>query len=179
MACLAAPIFPHTGGEDYFCSQHDAERAGHWGVDCIMVPVSMKLLNKILLVTIVFASTAVPANAQVERAAVKTVRLGCGLCAVFSEIYLRQIGTIDKIQISKSQEAVMVTYKPGSSFQPAALRNALKKTEVGVAEIQIGARGRLQEQGGKQFFVAGKDRFVLVSAPKSPKVPAGTNDSLE
>jgi hypothetical protein len=153
-----------------------------------MVPLSMmfpgrkivvNLYKRCLLITVLVISMAISAMAQVEKVALRTMRLGCGMCAVFSEIYLRQLGTIDKIQISKSQEAVMVTYKPGATFQPGDLRTALKKTEVGVSQIQIDAKGRLQEQGGKQFFVAGKDRFLLVGAPKSPKVPAGATVSVQ
>jgi len=139
----------------------------------------MKLQRSLMLMAVLIISGTVPALAQVERVAVKTVRLECGLCAVFSEIYLRQISSVDKIQISKSKEAVVMTYKPGATFQPAEIRTALKKTEVGVAQFQIGARGRLQEQAGKQFFVAGKDRFVLVPSPNSPKIPAGSTVSIE
>src|SRR5262252_4523037 len=105
----------------------------------------MKLQRNLMLVAILVMAGAVPGMAQVERVAVKTVRLECGLCAVFSEIYLRQISYVDKIQISKSKEAVMMTYKPGATFQPNEIRTALKKTEVGVAQFQIGARGRVQE----------------------------------
>ena len=84
----------------------------------------------------------------------KTVRLECGLCAVFSEIYLRQIPSVDKIQISKSKEAVMMTYKPGGTFQPAEIRTALKKTEVGVAQFQIGARGtRFRDRRESNFLL--------------------------
>jgi hypothetical protein len=139
----------------------------------------MKLQRSLMLLAILAITGTMPVMAQVERVAVKTVRLGCGLCAVFSEIYLRQITSIDKIQISKSKEAVMLTYKPAATFQPAEIRTALKKTEVGVAQFQIGARGRLQEQAGKQFFVAGKDRFVIVPAANSPKIPAGSTVSVE
>ena len=139
----------------------------------------MKLRKKIMLLAMLVMAGERSASAQVEKVAMRTARLSCGVCAVFSEIYLRKLGTIDKIQISKSQEAVMITYKPGSSFQPSDIRAALKKTEVGVTQFQIGARGRVQELGGKRFFVAGKDRFLLVSAPNSPKVPVGSPISIE
>jgi hypothetical protein len=132
-----------------------------------------------MLVVVLLMAIERPAFAQVERVAMRTIKLSCGVCAVFSEIYLRQLGTIDKISISKSKEAVMITYKPGASFQPSDIRGALKKTEVGVAQFQIGARGRVQQQAGKQFFVAGKDKFLLVSAPNSPKIPAGSTVSIE
>lgn len=139
----------------------------------------MKLQKIMMLVAMLVMAGQRPAMAQVERVAMRTAKLSCGVCAVFSEIYLRQLGTIDKIQISKSQEAVMITYKPGSSFQPSDIRAALKKTEVGVTQFQIGARGRVQEQGSKKFFVAGKDKFVLLSAPNSPKLPVGSPISIE
>jgi hypothetical protein len=139
----------------------------------------MELVNKSMLVAILLMAARAPAVAQVEKVAVRTVRLSCGACAVFSEIYLRQLPSIDQIVISRSKEAVMITYKPGASFQPADIRSALKKTEVGVEQFQIGARGRIQEQGGKQFFLAGKDRFLLVAAPNSPTVPVGKSVSIE
>ena len=139
----------------------------------------MKLQQKMMLLAMLVVAGNLPAMAQVERVAVRTIKISCGVCAVFSEIYLKQLGTLDKIQISKSQEAVMLTYKPGATFQPADIRSALKKTEVGVAQFQIGAKGRVQEQGGKRFFVAGKDKFLLVSAANSPKMPIGNAVSIE
>ena len=139
----------------------------------------MKLQQKMMLLAMLVVAGNLPAMAQVERVAVRTIKISCGVCAVFSEIYLKQLGTIDKIQISKSQEAVMMTYKPGASFQPADIRSALKKTEVGVAQFQIGARGRVQQEGGKQFFLAGKDKFLLVPRPNSPKIPVGSTISVE
>jgi len=138
-----------------------------------------KGMMRFMVLAMLVMAAGLPAMAQVDKVAMRTVKISCGVCAVFSEIYLRQLGTIDKIQISKSQEAVMITYKPGASFQPADIRGALKKTEVGVAQFQIGARGRVQEQGGKQFFVAGKDKFLLVPVPNSPKIPIGSTISIE
>ena len=132
----------------------------------------MNFKRFLLLMTFVL-SAQLPALAQVERVAMRTMQMSCGVCAVFSEIYLKQLGTIDKISISKSKEAIMITYKPGASFQPSAIRAALKKTEVGVAQFQIGARGQVQQEGGKQFLLAGKDKFLLVLEPDSPKVPVG------
>ena len=51
----------------------------------------------------------------------------CGVCAAVSEVYLRQLPGIDKIKISLSQEAIMVSYKPGAAFQPKSIRDALKQ----------------------------------------------------
>jgi hypothetical protein len=140
----------------------------------------MKLHHKkSILIAMLVLAMRLPATAQVEKVAVRTTGISCGTCAVFSEVYLRQLPSIDKITISRSQEAVMITYKPGASFQPADIRAALKKTEVGAVQIQIGARGRVQDQGGKKFFVAGNDKFLLVPAPNSPKIPVGTKVSIE
>src|SRR5262249_8808481 len=97
---------------------------------------------------------ALPAGAQVERVAVRTTGISCGTCAAVSEIYLRRLPSIDKVNISLKNEAVLVSYKPGSSFQPKDLRDVFSKTDVGVTQMQISARGRVQEQAGKRFFVA-------------------------
>ena len=140
----------------------------------------MKLRHKkSIFIAMLVLAMRLPAIAQVEKVAVRTTGISCGTCAVFSEVYLRQLPSVDKIAISRSQEAVMVTYKPGASFQPSDIRAALKKTEVGAVQFQIGAQGRVQEQTGKQFFIAGNDRFLLVAGPNSPKIPVGRKVSIE
>ena len=136
-------------------------------------------LSRYLVAPFVLLAFAAPAFAQVEKVAIRTTGISCGTCAVFSEIYLRRLAGIDTIKISLSNEAVMVSYKPGAAFQPKDLRDALKKTDVGVLQFQISARGRLQEQAGHRFFLAGKDRFVLTATPNGPQVPAGTPVLIE
>ncbi len=126
-------------------------------------------LRKRILPLLVFVLAPTLSFAQVEKAAMKTTGISCGVCAAMSEIYLRQLGGIDKIKISLSSEAIMVSYKPGAVFQPKEIRDALKKTDVGVTQFQISARGRVQEQNGKRVFVAGKDKFVLI--PTAHQLP--------
>ena len=121
--------------------------------------------------------SAIPAHAQVDKAAMRTNGISCGECAAISEVYLRRLDGIDKVTISKSQEVVVLTYKPGSSFQPWDIRDALERTDVGVVQFQISARGRLQEAGGKKLFIAGKDKFVL--APTSVSVPADSTVEVQ
>ena len=139
----------------------------------------MRLQKQILLLSLVTLASVGPAFAQVEKVAMRTTGISCGTCAAVSEILLRQLAGIDKIKISLSSEAIMVSYKPGAAFQPKDIREALKKTDVGVVQFQISARGRLQEQGGKRFFVAGKEKFVLVQAPNGPQVPVDTPVLIE
>src|SRR5437867_10960829 len=137
----------------------------------------MKLSKQILLVAAVLA-TRIPAMAQVEKVAMRTTGISCGVCAAVSEVHLRRLPAVYKIAISLSKEAVMISYKPGAAFQPADLREALKKSDVGVAQFQISARGRVQEQAGKQYFIAGKDKFVIVSSPPG-SLPAGGDIAVE
>lgn len=66
------------------------------------------------------------------------------------------------------RQAFVVLYKPGSSFQPKELRDAVGQAEVRVVQFHILVRGRVQAEGTKQFLVAGKDRFLLVDPPKMP-----------
>jgi len=137
----------------------------------------MKFQQILLLSSLL--SVALPTAAQVEKAAIRTTGISCGTCAAVSEFYLRRLPSIDKISISRKNEAVMVSYKPGATFQPKDLREALQKTDVGITQLQISARGRVQEQAGKPFFIAGKDRFLLVSAPNTPQLPSNTPVLIE
>jgi copper chaperone CopZ len=122
--------------------------------------------------------SAISLQAQVERVAMRTTGISCGMCAAVSEVYLRQLGGVDKIKISLSQEAIMVLYKPGAAFRPKDIRDALKKTDVGVTQFQISARGQVQQQNGKRLFIAGKDVFMLVPST-GLSVPADTPLVLE
>ena len=72
-----------------------------------------------------------------------------------------------------------MSYKAGATFQPKDLRDVLKKTEVGVTQFQVSAHGRVQEQGGKRFFIAGKDKFTLVTGSNAPQLPLDTPISIE
>src|SRR2546427_10011309 len=139
----------------------------------------MNVHKQLVALCVLMVITALPAAAQVERVAVRTTGISCGTCAAVSEFYLRRLPSIDKIDISLKNEAVMVSYKPGSSFQPKDLREVFQKTDVAVTQMQISARGRVQEQAGKRFFIAGKDKFLLVSAANSPQVPVNTPVSVE
>ncbi len=139
----------------------------------------MKLQRQVVLLSALVLAAALPAMAQVEKAAIRTDGISCGVCAAVSEFYLKRLPSIDKITISLKNEAVMISYKPGSTFQPKDLREALKKTDVTVTQMQISARGQVQEQAGKRFFIAGKDKFALVSAANAPQLPSDTPVMIE
>src|SRR5947207_2743617 len=130
---------------------------------------TMKLYTQLLLL-FVFTAIALPATAQVDKVAIKTKGISCGTFASVSEIYLKLLPYVYKVAISMKNEAVLVSYKAGASFQPKELRDILKKTEVGITQFQISARGRVQEQAGKRFFIAGKDKFLLVTGTNATQV---------
>ena len=108
----------------------------------------MKLQKQMLRLSALMLVSVMPAFAQVERVAMKTTGISCGVCAAVSEINFRRLASVDKVTISRSSEAIMVSYKPGSAFHPQEFRDLLKPLEVGIAQFQISAKGRLQEQGG-------------------------------
>ena len=84
------------------------------------------------------------------------------------EIALKRLEGVDQVAISMERQQFAVTYKGSAGFVPQDLRTAGAQTSVSVVRFQIQARGRVQAQGDKQFFVAGKDRFLLVNPPKMP-----------
>ncbi len=61
-----------------------------------------------------------------------------------------------------------VTYKPDATFQPKALRDAVAKLGITVVRFHISLGGQVLEEGGKQFFIVGKERFLVVNSPKLP-----------
>ena len=134
----------------------------------------MKLRKQTLLLSALALASATPGLAQVEKVAMRTTGISCGVCAGLSEIYFRRLPGVDKVAISLSKEAIMLTYKPGATFDPQGIRKVLEPLEVGVVQFQIGARGRVQEQGGKRFFVAGKDKFILAAAANALAIPLDT-----
>lgn len=105
----------------------------------------------------------------------RTTGISCGMCAGLSEIYFRRMPGVDQVKISLSQEAIMLTYKPGAPFDPAALRKTLESLEVGVTQFQISARGHVVEEGGTRYFIAGKDKFALLPA----SIPMGKSVLIE
>ncbi len=139
----------------------------------------MKLRNQTLLLSALVLASALPGFAQVEKVAMRTTGISCGLCAGLSEIYFRRLPGVEKVAISLSKEAIMLTYKPGATFDPQGIRKVLEPLEVGVVQFQISARGRVQEEGGKRFFMAGKDKYVLAAAANAPAIPLDTPISVE
>jgi hypothetical protein len=139
----------------------------------------MKRQKEILLSCALMLALAMSAMAQVEKAEMRTKGISCGVCALVSEVHLRRISGVDKVAISKSAESVVVSFKPGAAFQPAEIRKAIEGLSVAIAQFEVSVRGRVQDQGGKRFFLAGKDRFVLASAANAPKVPSGSPVVIE
>jgi hypothetical protein len=73
----------------------------------------------------------------------------------------------------------MLTYKPGATFDPEAIRKVLEPLKVGVVQFQIGVRGQVLENSGKRFLIAGRDKFALMDAIDSPAVPLKVPVRLE
>ena len=87
------------------------------------------------------------------------------------ETALRRLEGVDEIVISIQKQMFAVTYVPGTSFQPQDLRDAVAEAGVSVVRFHLSARGKVQKDGTKQFFVSGRDRFLLVDPPKD--LPVG------
>jgi len=122
---------------------------------------------------------AVPGTAQVEKVAVFTSGISCGVCAAVSEINFRRMPGVAKVSISLAKEAIVLTCKPGAAFDPQGIRATLKPLDVQVVRFQVSGRGRVEEQGSKRFLIAGKDRFVLATAANTSAMPLGATILVE
>ena len=138
----------------------------------------MKLQKQPLLLSVLLLISTVPLLAQGEKVAMRTTGSSCGVCAMVAEINFKRMAGVDGVAISLAKEAIIISYKPGADFSPRRLREILQPIEVGVTQFQISAPGCVQEQDGKRFFVAGKDKFVLVPAGDAP-IPSGTPVLIE
>jgi hypothetical protein len=140
----------------------------------------MKLQSQMLLLSAIILASAAPGLAQVEKVAMRTTGISCGVCAGLSEMSFRRIPGVDDVKISLSNEAIMLTYKPGTAFDPDGIRKILQQLQVGVNQFQVVVRGQLQEQGGKRWFIGGKDKFVVAeTAPTAPKLIPNTPVLIE
>jgi hypothetical protein len=137
------------------------------------------LRNRIFRLLPILFAAALPVFGQVEKIAMRTTGISCGICAGLSEVYFRRLPGIDQVKISLRNEAIMLTYKPGAKFDPEAIRKVLDPLKVGVVQFQISAHGDVQESEGKQFLQAGKDRFLIREAIDSPTLPLGTSLRIE
>jgi hypothetical protein len=133
----------------------------------------MNPAKPILLQLVLALALAAHAAGQVEKVAMRTTGISCGVCAGLSEIYFHRLQGVDKVKISLSQEAIMLTYKPGAKFDPQAIRKILEPLKVGVVQFQIGARGQVHQEVGKRILDTGGDKFVVLDAIDSPDVPVG------
>jgi copper chaperone CopZ len=133
----------------------------------------------LLFAWLVLLGAAAPASAQVEKVAIRTTGISCGTCAAVSEIYLRRLAGVDAVKISLSNEAIMLAYRPGARFRPKDIRDTLKKTDVGVVQFQISARGRVEQRNCLRFLSAGGDRFVLATAAMVKPLDAGADVVVE
>ena len=120
---------------------------------------------------------AIPACAQVEKVAMRTTGISCGICAGLSELYFHRVPGVDHVKISLSQEAILLTLKPGVAFDPKAIRDVLGPMKVGVVQFQISVRGEVRKEGDKPFLLAGKDKFLVLDG--SSAIPLDTPVHVE
>ena len=95
------------------------------------------------------------------------------------EAALRRLEGVDKISISVSEQKFQVTLKPGTAFHPADIRGAVGKAGVKVTRFRIDARGHVQEEAGKRYFLAGEDKFRLAGTTKFPDGPVAIEGTVD
>jgi hypothetical protein len=124
-------------------------------------------------------ASSVVATAQVEKIAMRTTGISCGICAGLSEIYFHRLPGIAQVKISLRNEAILLVYKPGAAFDPEAIRKILEPLKVGVVQFQISVRGEIREGGGAQTLQAGKESFRVRDTIDTPFLPRNTPLHIE
>lgn len=121
----------------------------------------------ILLLTWFWGMTP-SASAQVERAVVEAEGMK-DACVPGLRAALESIPSVYKYAISVEKQMFTVLYNPGEKFETRRLYWAADKGEAGVKAIHLFARGTIHEEEGRQIFLSGENRFVIVSPEKLPQ----------
>jgi len=130
-------------------------------------------LKKLFGMTALWVVVALPAFAQIDRVVVEAVNgdIDCLPCAATIEMALKKVPGVAKVAVSMSKQMVAITFNEGAPFTPDQYRAAIAKAEVRVQSLHVAMRGQVEQEGDKQYFVAGKDRYLIVKAPEG--MPTG------
>ena len=134
----------------------------------------MSTRTLVFVATIYITTFTAPLAAQVEKVAIRTTGISCGVCAGVSEIQFRRIPDVSAVAISLSSETISLSYRTGAPFSLRQIHQVLDPLQVGILQLRIAARGRVVEESGKRFFLAGKDRFTVSSAARASAIPLNT-----
>jgi hypothetical protein len=107
------------------------------------------------------------AFAQVDRVIVEAEGMK-DACVPGLQAALESMPSVYKYAISVEKQMFTVIYNAGEKFDTRRLYWAADKGEAGVKAIHMFARGTIHEEDGRQIFVSGENRFLVVSAQKLP-----------
>lgn len=85
------------------------------------------------------------------------------------ELALQRLDGVADVSISLQTKVVQITYEPASSFQPQGIREAVGQVGARVEQLQIVARGHLEPESSSQYFIAGKNRFLVTDSASIPE----------
>src|ERR1041385_463397 len=113
------------------------------------------------------------AFAQVERVIVEAEGMkDAGVPGL--QAALESMPSVYKYAISVEKQMFTVIYKAGEKLDTKRLYWAADKGEAGVKAIHLFARGTIHEEDGRQIFISGENRFLIVSTQRlPPDVPIG------
>ena len=127
----------------------------------------MKLRINSLLAVAAFVLLASPAFAQVEKVVVEADGIS-KTCSPGLEAALKSMDSVYQYAISVPKQMFEVIYYSGEKFDPKKLHWAADKGEAEILRMHVSAVGKVEQNGDRQVFVSGDDRFDLVSASPLP-----------
>jgi hypothetical protein len=110
--------------------------------------------------------TTTSASAQIERVIVEADGLK-DACVPGLKAALESMPSV-KYAISVEKQMFAVIYNADEKFDTRRLYWAADKGEAGVKAIHLFARGTIHEEDGRQIFVSGKNRFLIIGSQKLP-----------
>jgi len=114
-----------------------------------------------------FISATPSAFAQVDRVVVEAEGMK-DACVPGLQAALETLPSVEKYAVSVEKQMFVVIYAGDGKFDTRRLYWAADKGEAGVKAIHVFARGTIHEEDGRQIFVSGENRFLILSSQKLP-----------
>lgn len=107
------------------------------------------------------------AFAQIERVVVEADGLK-EACVPGLKAALESLPSVSNYAVNVEKQMFAVIYAGDTKFDTRRLYWAADKGEAGVKAIHLFARGTIDEEDGRQIFISGGNRFLIVSDQKLP-----------
>lgn len=123
-------------------------------------------MKKFLLAAIMLLSLG--ANAQIKSATLTASGLTCSMCSKAIYKALLKVPFVQKVDADIEKSAYTITFKPGESVSPAALKKAVEGAGFSVAQLKLTAEVPNATVTANDKIPIQGSVYRVINAPKTP-----------